>query len=170
MPVFCSSVALLRSSPYCSCNGPTRQTTPSYSPNKKTRRSALLSAILYGVRYPVSLFVSSRRVVGRGVFFFSSHRLSSRLIRPPSHHLIRFNSVSSPVSNIAGRRASRLGLVPSSVSDERGVFVSSVLSHRTRAGTVSLRRPVSSRPSSRPIRVVGRLASLPSSRCGVFIR
>lgn len=141
MPVFCSSVALLRRFPYCSYRWHTRQATPSY---RQDKNAPFRPALRYSDPSRASPRPSYR---AGGAFFISSpHPLTVPC------HLIVSRLVSSPVSNIAGRYASRPvprpGLVPSSVSDE--------------AGRRASRRPISSCPcggvaisSSRLVRRLG---------------
>lgn len=96
VPVFCSSVALLRKSPYCSYRWHARQTTLSYKARQKNApfRPAL--------RYPSpSRLRLAPRIVRAGRFFISS---SHPPVVSSSHQA---HLVSSPVSDIAGRRASR---------------------------------------------------------------
>ena len=94
VPVFCSSVALLRKSPYCSYRWHTRQTTLSYKARQKKRAVPSCSPLSISA----SSLVSFHRVVGRGVFHFIVALIIS------SSHLVS----SPPVSNIVGRKASRL--------------------------------------------------------------
>lgn len=171
MPVFCSSVALLRRSPYCSYRWHTRQTTHSYRQDKKTRRSALLAAIRFR---PALRPVPSYRRGGAFFFIISSSYLS--------FHPHRFISSRSTCRMIAWRWASRscasfFCLMPCRlISSDEGKqdngagFASPSYLIRVRAWAVYLAAiPSPSRSSSRASRVVERLAS-PRSVPGHLIR
>lgn len=155
VPVFCSSVALLRRFPCCSYRWHTRAITHSYRQDKK-RAVPSCSPLFYAMPLSgsVSFLAPSPRIVGARRFF-SSHRLiSSRRLAILSASVPRLISSRPTCRMIAGRGESR---------SCASFFVSCrvVSSHQMKAskttGRGSLLRPISS------VSVRGRFISMPSS-------